>query len=390
MKKIVILVSFLVLTTGLFAQKGKVTSALSYKESGNLEKAWETIQIALDPSNEKAEKSILWSRTWQVKGEILQEIYRTQQSNLVDEPLFEAYDAYMKAIEIDEKGKFSKSIKVDLTFLQTDLSNYAIKSYETENYDNALNCFEKYMALSNNPVLNDGVEIIDTAIMYNAGLTAFKAGKWDKAVDHFMNSAEYGYNGDYSYYYSYKAYQAKGDSAASLKMLQNGFEKYPENDALIVELINYYISAKKPEDAVKYLDVAIEKDPSNVSLYTAKGSALEKLGREDDAIELYKSAIEKDKTQFTPYYNLGVIYFNHASTIINEANQLPPSATKEYDEKIAQGNKQLKKALPYMEKAYEIDDSEVAILESLKTIYYRLQMTDKYNEVNKKLQSVGK
>jgi len=76
--------------------------------------------------------------------------------------------------------------------------------------------------------------------------------------------------------------------------------------------------------------------------------------------------------------------------LLNEANQLPANATTEYDAKVAEGAEFLKLALPYMEKANELGDQEVAILESLRTIYYRLQMTDKYNEVNKILQSVKK
>ena len=34
-----------------FAQKGKVTSALSYRDAGKLDKAWETIKETLDPAN---------------------------------------------------------------------------------------------------------------------------------------------------------------------------------------------------------------------------------------------------------------------------------------------------------------------------------------------------
>ena len=166
MKKIVTLLSLLIITTSIFAQKGKVTSALSYKESGNLEKAWETIQIALDPANEKAEKSLTWPRAWEVQGEILQEIFRMDKKDLVEKPLFKAYDSFMKAIELDTDNKFSKSIMVDLTFLQTDFSNYAIKAYEAEQFDVSLACFERFMDISNNPVMNQtGAEVIDTRII---------------------------------------------------------------------------------------------------------------------------------------------------------------------------------------------------------------------------------
>ena len=39
--------------------KGKVSSALSYKESGKLDKAWEAIQEAINPANPKSENNQL-------------------------------------------------------------------------------------------------------------------------------------------------------------------------------------------------------------------------------------------------------------------------------------------------------------------------------------------
>lgn len=391
MKRIATLLSLLFITTAIFAQRGKVTSALGYKESGELAKAYEVIQEALDPNNEKAEKSITWPRAWQVKGQILQDIFRSGKKGIVDEPLFEALDAYKKAIEIDEGNKFGKSLMVDLTFLQTDFSNYAITAYEAEKFDVAMKCFEKFMEISNLPVVNNtSGTVVDTAIIYNAGLAAYKAENWDKAIQYFKKSSDNEYNGPVSSYYAFKAMEEKGDTLTAIAYLKESFEKYPDNETLIVELINYYIAAGKPNDAISYLDVAITKQPDNVSYYTAKGQTLERLGREDEAVELYKQAIEKDKNQYTSYYNLGVIYYNRGVNSLNQASQLPPSATKEYDELNEKGNDNMRKALPYIERSYELDSTEVAIMESLKQIYYRLKMIDKYNEINEKIQNLKK
>ncbi|MFA9391368.1 MAG: tetratricopeptide repeat protein [Prolixibacteraceae bacterium] len=391
MKKIVTLLSLLIVTTAVFSQKGKVTSALGYKESGDLVKAYENIQEALDSTNEKSTKSIGWPRAWQVQGEILQEIYRMGKTEIVSDPLFAALKSYLRAIELDEDGKFSKSMMVDLTFLQTDFSNYAIKTYEAEQFDIAMKCFENYMIVSNLPVMKTtDAEVVDTAIIYNAGLAAFKSQNWDKAIKYFKKSSLNGYNGPISSYYAFKSYQEKGDTLASIDYLKESFEKYPDNETLLVELINYYISTGKSDNAINYLNLAIEKQPDNVSYYTAKGSTLERLGREDEAVAVYKEAIAKDENQYTSYYNLGVIYYNRGVNVLNDAVQLPPNATKEYDAKIEEGNEYLKDALPYIEKAYSIDSSEIAIMESLRLIYYRLKMTEKYEEINTKVQNLKK
>ena len=132
MKRIGIFIALMIIAATVFAQRGRVTSALSYKETGELEKAWELIQEASDPNNEKAAKSIDWPRTYEVKGGILQEIYRLGKTGIVEQPLFKALDAYKKAIELDEAGRSEKSLAVALTFLQTDLTNNAISAFEQE------------------------------------------------------------------------------------------------------------------------------------------------------------------------------------------------------------------------------------------------------------------
>jgi tetratricopeptide (TPR) repeat protein len=390
MKKFVTLLSFLIVATTIFAQKGKVTSALSLKESGEIEKAYKAIQEAIDPANVKSENSINWPRTWEVKGQILQEMYKKDVSGIVDEPLLASYDSYLKAIKLDSTSKFTKSIIIDLTFLQTDLSNYAVTCYEKQKFDISLKCFEIYMAISQLPIMKKtaGQEVLDTAIIYNAGLAAFKAKNWEKSIEYFSTAGKNDYNGPASYNFAYQAYLAKGDTLNSLNILKEGHERYPNDEPLLVEVINFYISKGRSDEAIKYIDLAISEKPENSTLYTAKGAMLEKMGDIEGAILLYKKSVELDSTQFTPYYNLSVIYYNRGVEVINAANLLPPTETAKYDADIEKAKEHFRISLPFIESAYKIDSTERAILESLKTVYYRLQMNDKYLEISKKIQEL--
>ncbi|NJM14485.1 MAG: hypothetical protein HC896_03090 [Bacteroidales bacterium] len=45
----------------------------------------------------------------------------------------------------------------------------------------------------------------------------------------------------------------------------------------------------------------------------------------------------------------------------------------------------LSKAVPFMEKALEINPDDIGALETLKTLYYRLKMEDKHNEIQERL-----
>ncbi len=390
MKKFVTLITFLIIASSLFAQRGRVSSALNHKESDELDKAYETIMEALDPENSRASNTIEWPRTWHVKGQILQDIHRKGVKNIVDEPLFKAHDAFKRAVELDDRGRMERQLQVDFTFLQTNLSNYAVMAFENSRFDVALECFERFMEISNMDIMKPSEEeVIDTAIIYNAGLAAYRGNNFEKALEYFKRSAELDYNGVVSYQLVYEIYKEQGDSIAALETIQEGFQNYPDEEQIITLLINYYIQSDNQKEAFEYLDIAIAQNPENASYYTAKGSTLERLGRIEEAIEAYEGSIKVDSTFFTPYYNLGVIYYNRGVTSMNDASQLPPSETEKYDAKMEEGIDYLKEALPYFEKAYELDSTELAVLETLRVIYYRLQKMDKYEEMNEKVQSIS-
>ena len=63
---------------------------------------------------------------------------------------------------------------------------------------------------------------------------------------------------------------------------------------------------------------------------------------------------------------------------------------KKYSEAIDQANAIYAKALPYMEKAYELKPDDVYAMRSLQELYYRLKQTDKYTVIKAKLDAIDK
>ena len=215
---------------------------------------------------------------------------------------------------MDEKGKYSKSLKIDLTFLQSDLTSYAINQYNAEDYKTAFLAFEKVLEIIDHPLIkNENEEFVDTVIIYNTGLTALKAELYDDAIKYLQKSASYGYNEAATFKYVADIHKIKGDTLAALNTLKEGFEKFPTNENILVDLINIYIVAKKAGDALKYLNLAIQETPNNASFLFAKGFALESLERKDEAIESYKQAIAIDSMTFAPYYNQGALLYNRGN-----------------------------------------------------------------------------
>ena len=392
MKRTTILLVLLLAFTCGFAQKGKVTSAKTFKDGGNLEKAYAAIEEAVDPSNPKAESSINWAPTWEARGEIYQAIYKTKDENikkLSEDPLNVAYDSYMKALELDEKGKLANTIKVNLTLLRTDFTNQAVNAFNEEKYEKALTSFEKIMAIDQVPVFKaDDPTSVDTVIIFNAGLAAYNAQNYDKAIEYYKEAAKYKYSGARTIQLISTAYMQKKDTVGALQALQDGLKDYPGNGTILVEVINIYLNSNKVDDALKYLNLAIEQDPKNASYYFVRGTLFDKVQNPEDATKDYLKAIELKDDYFDAYYNMGALYYNKGVKQIDVANAVPSNQPQKYEEEKNKADVEFAKAIPYMEKAHAINPSDKFTMESLKTLYYRMKMLDKHAEIVEKMKNI--
>jgi len=389
MKKTTILLALVFTVSLAFAQKGKVTTAQNLKESGKLDEALKTIELTIDPSNEKSEKTISWPKTWEVRGDIFQAIGQSKDENfkkLSADPFTEALNSYKKALELDENKKNANSIKIKLTLLTNDLTNQAVVAFQNEDYKKALSSFEQILDIQNLDVIKaDNPEAVDTVILFNTGLAAFNAEDYDKAVKYYGEAAKYGYNGARTYNLLSQAYQAKKDTLGALKVLQEGFEKYPEDNLVLESMIQIYMDLDKSDEAMKYLEMAIEKDPTVPRYFFAQGALYEKLGDEANAIKAYEKTIEVDSNFFNAYYNLGALYYNKGVKQMETAKDVPVNDNAGYEREMAKADEWFAKALPYMEKCNELQPDDKMTLESLKNLYYRMKQMDKYNAVLEKL-----
>ncbi len=392
MKRTTILFVLLFAVSCAFAQKGKVTSALSYKEAGKLDKAVEAIEETIDASNPKTEGSVTWPRTWEVRGEIYQAVFQSKDENykkLSADPLTVAYDSYMKALQLDDKDRFSKSVKIKLTLLIGDLTNQAVAGFNEEAYEKAMKSFEQIMAIEQLPVYKaDDPNAVDTVIIFNAGLAAYNAQKYDKAIEYYKEAAKYKYNGAKTYSLIANSYFQKKDTVGALQVLQDGLKEYSDNGILLVEVINVYLNANKIDAAMKYLDIAIAQDPKNASYFFAQGTLYDKLQKPEEAANSYLKAIEYKEDYFDAYYNLGALYYNKGVKQVDVANLVPSNQPEKYEVEKDKADVEFKKAIPYMEKAHEINPTDKFTLESLKTLYYRLKMLDKHAEIIEKMKSI--
>ncbi|MBW6536224.1 MAG: tetratricopeptide repeat protein [Mariniphaga sp.] len=387
-KPIILLSLVLFIILAGCSPRTKVTSSQNLKDAGKLDEALTTIEEATNPNQEKAEKTLLWPRTWEVRGEIYQAIYQSEEQSikkLVENPLDEALKAYQRALDLDEKGRFTNSIKVKLTLLSNDFTNQAIEAFNNEKFDLALNSFEQILAINDIPIFKaDNPNAVDTAIIYNAGLAALKAGNFDKAIEYFSEAAQHGYNGAKIYPVIAGVYEHKKDTLAALKILKQGFEKYPADMDVLASMIQTYINLERRAEALEYLNMAIEKDPSNATFFLVMGRLYEETDEDEKALIAYQKAIDIDPELFMAWYNIGVFYYNKGVQQWEIAGKVPANDNETYERELKKANEWWEKALPFMEKCHELDSEEATTIESLKNLYYRLNQMDNYNLMEEK------
>ena len=392
MKRTTILFVLLFAVSGVFAQKGKVTAALTYKADGDLSKALRTIDETVDASNPKTESSISWPNTWEARGDIYMAILHSKDENvkkLSNDPLTVAFESYLKALQLDEKNKIAKSVKIKLTLLVSELQGQAIDAFNAENFPKALKSFEQILEIEKNPVYkSDDPNAVDTIAIFNAGLAAYNAKLWDKAIQYYSESAKYKYGGAKSYTIIANTYYQKNDSLKALNVLEDGLKIFVGDAGLLAEVISYYLTNNKADEAMKYLKVALEKEPKNPTYNFVQGTLYEKLKNIDEAIKCYERAIEYKDDYFEAYYNLGAMYFNRGVKQVEVANAIPSNQIAKYEEEKNKADVEFKKSIPFFEKAFTINPTDRQTMESLKTVYFRLQMMDKYSSMVEKIKNL--
>ena len=379
------LIAAVSISFSVMAQKGKVTSALSFIDQGSLDKAKEALDQALANESTSA-----WFNTYFTKGKLCQATFKSDNpkfKTLYADPLDEAYTAYEKAIELDPKGGIKKKIITGLVYnsLAVDFYNQGSVKFDAKDFPGALKSFESQIKITES---DKYAGVVDTGMYYNAGLAAVNSSKYSDAIKYFEKCAEMKYLGITPYFQMSEAYLQMGDTAKAESTLTGLQAKFPTDKNVTLQLIDLYIKGGKNEEALKYLKIAKEADPTNYTLFYAGGIIFLNENKNDEAIVELTKSIELKPDVYDTQYGCGAAYINKAADMFKAANDIMD--VKKYTEAVDQANAVYAKALPYFEKALELKPNDVYTMNNLKELYYRLKQTDKYDAIKAKLDAIKK
>ncbi len=377
MKSIRYFITFagVIFSFALIAQSAKVNSAANYLRYGELDKAKEAIDAAATH-----EKTMNKAKTWVYRTKVYLALAASQDEKYADirpNALHEALVSVEKAKELAD----SKTDKEELNRLHLGIADamfqLAIDKYNSGDYTGSYQDFATCGEIKNH------YGTLDTLAFFNAALSATKAGSPDKALNYYNLIKKTNYRNGAIFINMSEIYIAEGKDDEALAILEEGRAMNPDNQSILVREINLYLKNNRNEEALAMLNEAIAKSPENSSFYFARGSLYEQQGDIAKAEADYKKALELDPQNVDANYNLGALYINESAKIAEEMNNLGMSTAeqKRYEELKPKLMEMYKKALPYLEKAYENDPQDKAIQQTLMRVYGKVGNTEGYKKM---------
>ena len=300
-----------------------------------------------------------------------------ETKKIAEDPIGTALESYKKVLSLSPTTSDKERVNADLESLKFSLEMEGLNAYGREKYKDALINFERMMDIT---TILGQPEDADSTVTYYAGFMALLDKDNDKASKYLTKALDMNVNQPAIYEFLNNIYMEKGDTIAALKALTTGNERYPEDKNILLQLIQLFIDTNKSADAIKKLEAAKAIDPSNKLYPYVEGTLYDKIGEYDKAAASYEKSIELDPDFFDALFNVSVLYFNKAVEISNEANQEEEVAA--FNKKQEEADEVFKQALKSMERCHEINPEDRAVLNPLKTLYYRLKMEDKYKEID--------
>jgi len=376
--------------TATFAQKGKLTQASSYFTSGKLDQAKKLVDEAITH-----EACVNYDKAYFVKGQIYQAIFEspvTDYKKLDPNALDKAWEAYQKVIELDVKKKYDKKLETQYKNLIIDYTNLAIEKYNKEDYKGALAAFKRALEIENSAIMTmEQPAKVDTAVIFNTAVAAHKAGELAEAEKYYKETMKYNYEPARTYAMLASILKEQGKEEEALGYLQKGYELFPDNSYMLVELINYYLHSGESEKAEVYLDAAIKQDPNNASFYRAKGVLYEKMSQKDKAKEMFEKTLELDPKDFYSQYTLSNFKLDEVNKLLEKVNEIVD--VNEYNQEIEKVYEGYKALIPDFEKALELKPDEKNAISILKELYFKLrnkepEFIEKYEKMKAKLEGL--
>ena len=273
-----------------------------------------------------------------------------ETSTLVDK-LAANKKVYNFEAEIDYAKRCLANVYIRKGFEFTNNSDFtnARQSFESaRKYAPNFKQLNDYIAYSNNKAGN----LVDAAKYYSNLLAV------DSTKAEYIETAS-------------SIYKSLGDTSKALQILQRGRKFLPTDRFLLLDEANIYNNQKNYKALEPLIGPLLDINANNADIAFVAANCYDHLNKFDKAESLYLRTIELNSSAYDPVFNLGLLYLKQSA------------GTQEGSD-----DKNLGRAVQWLEKAYEILPNNVQTLKALQLAYAKTGNKDQLDRVNNKLKQI--
>ena len=412
MKKTLIMAALVLISAGCFAQKANVKKAknLALQETPDFSGARAAINEAL--SNDETKDL---ADTWYTAGligyqELTKENEKTYLGQARDEKrageaVVESFDYWMKAADLagqkvlDKKGNEVLADKKTYALLQKkvleyyknqELVKYGIYLNDQRDFATAYGVFQRHLSipelsLMQNEKLQKEMpkDSIYDQYKYYTAIFAIQAEMHPEAIAVLEEMKDGNYEAITVNQFLYQEYVNVQDTANYVRVLQDAVVRFPQEPWFLQNLINHYIFSGQEQEAINYLEQAIAREPNVAQYHLIKGNLNENQKNYEAALADFDRALAIDPTMADAEAGKGRVFYNQAVKMNEDAALIADA--KEYKKALEEMNAMFRQSMPFFEKAHELAPDNRDYMITLRGLYYRFDMTDKYNAINEEL-----
>lgn len=330
------------------------------------------------------------ARAWYTKGRVYHEIlkaedpaldqFKTNLSSFVGD-IIEAYDK-TKALTGRGNNLFILANN-QKEMLWANHMNKGYDHWQNQNFNKAVWAFD--VAKIAKPQ--------DTTGYLYAGFSAQQAGKYQMAIDNYMALKKLTKLSKPVYNSLIICKRAKNSPPEErLDTVEEAIFHYNDHIPYIIEENRLLVAMGRYEEAESRLNTVLKRNPSVFDLILLRADLFDRVFKEsynegqperseryfDLASKDYETFLTKFATHFKANHNYAVMineranrYYVSANLLSEEEYQISGKETEEL------GHTWTRKALPYMERALDLQPNDKDVLKALRAFYQRLKLEDK-------------
>ncbi len=351
-----------------WAQTPELDAAYAAVKQGDLAQAKTAIDAAA-----ASESLSQYAKTWYLKGFVYKELF--QQPGTQAAYRETAIAALQQCLQIKVDNPVRKSCSELRNYLLITYFNEGIDLFNAEDFAAAINSFARFMEGQRYEAA--GKPYLDA--LYYSGLANELSGHAPEAIRLYERALSYQYTDPALYSQLAYLYEQSNDLANSVRVIDEGMERFGRDQNMQITAINILVGFNKYLAAEPIIEAYLAQHPNDVEVLLVAGTVYQKIsdlhpGKKSYAYQkvkdIYTKVLAAQPNNFNANYNMGIVIFNKAVDLIN---------LQDYDTNLMDLETIMEtcsglfaEALPYVEKANNLQPNNENLLKALAGIYHNL------------------